>query len=213
MQVILKNIIPDFLEKEKVETSFIWDKYIEIKKGEKVQVVAPSGRGKTSLIHFIYGLRKDFSGNILLNNGSVKSFTPTELASIRTSQLSIIFQDLKLFQEHTVYENIEIKRALKSFHNENKIIEMSGRLGIETKLKQICRKCSYGEQQRICIIRALQQPFELLLMDEPFSNLDEINRKKAMELIEEEASARKATLILFDLKEIEYFKPDRILYL
>ncbi len=112
-----------------------------------------------------------------------------------------------------MYENIEIKRALKSFHNENKIIEMSGRLGIETKLKQICRKCSYGEQQRICIIRALQQPFELLLMDEPFSNLDEINRKKAMELIEEEASARKATLILFDLKEIEYFKPDRILYL
>ena len=90
---------------------------------------------------------------------------------------------------------------------------MAEKLGIKGKLNQVSKHCSYGEQQRTAIIRALQQPFQLLLMDEPFSNLDEENRLKAMELIAEEVAARHATVLLFDLKHIEYFNPDRILYL
>ena len=65
----------------------------------------------------------------------------------------------------------------------------------------------------MAIIRALQQPFDFLLMDEPFSNLDEDNRKKAMELIEEEASKRNAAIILADLKKLDFFTADRIIYL
>lgn len=213
MQITFENIIPDFLEKEKIDSSAVWNKQLEIIKGEKIQVVAPSGMGKTSLVHFLYGLRKDYSGNILFNKRPLKSFTPANYATVRKEQMSIIFQDMRLFPDHTAYENIEIKRALQPFHPVSKIAEMTGRLGIGSKLNQLCRKCSYGEQQRIAIIRALQQPFNLLIMDEPFSNLDEINRKKAMELIEEEAAARNAAIILFDLKDIEYFKPDRNLYL
>ena len=89
---------------------------------------------------------------------------------------------------------------------------MASRLGIESKLHKQCGICSYGEQQRIAIIRALQQPFNFLLLDEPFSHLDEANRIKAMELIEEEAFARKASIILADLKEIAYFKSERVLH-
>ena len=90
---------------------------------------------------------------------------------------------------------------------------MAKRLGIESKLGKLCSTCSYGEQQRIAIIRALQQPFNFLLLDEPFSHLDEANRKKAMELIEEETTLRKASIILADLKAIEYFKADRTFHL
>ena len=90
---------------------------------------------------------------------------------------------------------------------------MAKRLGIESKLNKLCKTCSYGEQQRIAIIRSLQQPFDFLLLDEPFSHLDETNRKLAMELIEEECAARKASIILADLKQVEYFHADKIIQL
>jgi putative ABC transport system ATP-binding protein len=213
MRINIEHIVPDFLEKEKIESSAVWNKSIEILKGEKIKIVAPSGKGKSSLIHFLYGLRNDYHGNILINKRSVKNFTPADFAPLRQKELSIIFQDLRLFPDHTVYENIEIKRVLQPFHPENRITAMAERLGIGSKIGQLCKKCSYGEQQRVAIIRALQQPFDFLIMDEPFSHLDENNRKKAMELIEEEAFARNAAIILADLKDIEYFKADRILYL
>ena len=114
-----------------------------------------------------------------------------------------------MFTEQTVIQNVEIKRLLNPFHPESKIVEMAKRLGIESKLNKLCKTCSYGEQQRIAIIRSLLQPFDFLLLDEPFSHLDEANRIKAMELIEEEAAARNASIILADLKEIEYFKAER----
>jgi putative ABC transport system ATP-binding protein len=90
---------------------------------------------------------------------------------------------------------------------------MAKRLGIKNKLHKLCKTCSYGEQQRIAIIRSLQQPFNFLLLDEPFSHLDESNREKAMELMEEEAGLRNAAIILADLKAIEYFKASRTLHL
>ena len=90
---------------------------------------------------------------------------------------------------------------------------MTASLGIENKLNKLVRTCSYGEQQRVAIIRALQQPFDFLLMDEPFSNLDDANRKKAMELIEEAVSKRNASIILADLKRLDFFAADRIVYL
>ena len=213
MAISLENIKPDFLETEKIESSETWNKQIVINKGEKIQIVAPSGRGKTSLIHFLYGLRKDYSGNIFYGEKNTKGFTAEDFANTRNKICSIIFQDLRLFPDHTVFENINIKRMLNPFHPEEKIKDMAARLGIENKLNKPAKTCSYGEQQRVAIIRALQQPFDFLLMDEPFSNLDEVNRKKAMELIEEEAAKRNAAVILADLKKLDFFTADRIIYL
>lgn len=191
----------------------VWNNPITFIKGEKVQIVAPSGSGKTSLIHFLYGMRRDYNGSILFDKKDIASFSAEDFAGIRTRNISIIFQDLKLFQEYTVYKNIEIKRTLDPFHSGNPIVEMAVKLGIENKLNKPVKTCSYGEQQRVAIIRALQQPFDFLVMDEPFSHLDENNRKTAMALIEEEAGKRKAAIILADLKRVEYFNTDHILYL
>lgn len=213
MQLHLDDIRPIFLEQEKISDSEVWGKKIEIRKGEKVQVIAPSGRGKTSLVHFLYGLRNDYTGSISLNDKYLKELSIDELSSIRSRQMSIIFQDLRLFPEHTTEQNIAVKRDLHPYHTPETYANMAERLGIKSKLNQLSKNCSYGEQQRTAIVRALQQPFELLLMDEPFSNLDEANRVKAMKLITEETEARQATVLLFDLKHIEYFQPDRILYL
>lgn len=213
MQIEIVNLSPKFLEKEKITHSKLWNQTLTIKEAERIQIIAPSGSGKTSLMHFLYGLRKDYEGNILFDTKNLKAFTVEEFSAVRTLNSSIIFQDLRLFSSHSAFENINIKRLLQPFHGEEKITEMAARLGIENKLNNPVNICSYGEQQRIAIIRALQQPFDLLLMDEPFSNLDEANRIKAMKLIDEEVSARNAIVILADLKKIDFFTADRVIHL
>ncbi len=213
MQIQLQKVVPTFIEEEKISRSQIWNSSVIFNEGEKIEIVAPSGSGKTSLIHFLYGLRKDYNGTIAYDTNSIAAFDAEHFAIYRQQHISIVFQDLRLFAEQTVLQNLEIKRQLNPYHTESKIAAMAKRLGIENKLNKLCKTCSYGEQQRIAIIRALQQPFNFLLLDEPFSHLDEVNRKKAMELMEEEAALRKATIVLADLKAIEYFNADRTLHL
>ena len=213
MQISLQQVVPVFFEAGKADGSQLWNQNISFNKGENIHIVAPSGSGKTSFIHFLYGLRKDYSGNILYDNNDIKNFDAEKFSTWRQQYISIIFQDLRLFTEQTVLQNLEIKRLLSPFHKESRIAAMAKRLGIESKLEKLCNTCSYGEQQRIAIIRALQQPFDFLLLDEPFSHLDENNRQLAMQLMEEEAAERNAAIILTDLKKIEYFKAERILYL
>lgn len=213
MQIQLQHLVPTFIEEEKISNSQIWNSTVVFNPGEKIHIVAPSGSGKTSLIHFLYGLRKDFTGSIRYDNNSISNFDAEKFATCRQQNISIVFQDLRLFPEQTVLQNLDIKRQLNPFHTESKIQVMAKRLGIENKLQKLCKTCSYGEQQRIAIIRSLQQPFDFLLLDEPFSHLDENNRKKAMELMEEEVALRKASIILADLKAIEYFKADKTLNL
>ncbi len=213
MQISLQQVVPVFFEAAKADGSQLWNQNISFNKGENIHIIAPSGSGKTSFIHFLYGLRKDYSGNILYDNNDIKNFDAEKFSTWRQQYISIIFQDLRLFTEQTVLQNLEIKRLLSPFHKESRIAAMAKRLGIESKLEKLCNTCSYGEQQRIAIIRALQQPFDFLLLDEPFSHLDENNRQIAMQLMEEEAAERNAAIILTDLKKIQYFKAERILYL
>jgi len=213
MQLELQQILPTYFEAERATRSEIWGKSLQFKKGEYIKIVAPSGSGKTSLMHFLYGMRNDFNGSIKYDGKNFSTFTREELASIRTNHLSIVLQDLRLFPEQTVLENINIKRLLNPFHKEEKIAEMVERLGIGSKLNSLCRTCSYGEQQRVAIIRSLMQPFDFLLLDEPFSHLDTANSQKAMELMLEEAKARGAAIIFADLERIDYFPFERLLHL
>jgi putative ABC transport system ATP-binding protein len=91
------------------------------------------------------------------------------------------------------------------FHEAKVIDDMSDALGISSILDQRAGLCSYGEQQRIAIIRALMQPFDWLLMDEPFSHLDAENTKKAALIIQNECKKRNAGFLLTDLDEDDHF--------
>ena len=213
MQIIVDKLYPSFLEKEKIVGSQCWNQRMEFNAGEKIHFIAPSGRGKTSLINFLYSIRQDYDGQILYNKKNIKSKTADELALLRSNSVSIIFQDLKLFPNHTVSENLEVKRKLNPYHSHQRMEEMTEQLGISSKLSKPVSTCSYGEQQRVAIIRALQQPFDWLLMDEPFSHLDESNRQKAMALIAEESAKRNAGILLADLKQRDYFNADKIIVL
>ena len=199
MQIRLHNISPVYFEKDKITGSDLWNKEIAFTKGQHVHIIAPSGSGKTSIIHFIYGLRKDYTGDIFYDKENINNLSLEQISVFRQKNISIVFQDLRLFMQQTVKENLELKRQLYPYHPRQKIEEMAKRLGIESKLNNIANTCSYGEQQRIAIIRSLLQPFDFLLLDEPFSHLDDVNRLKAFELIKEECDHRKASMIFADL--------------
>ncbi len=211
MELILNHVVPEYIPTH--ERSDIWNREVIIPRGEHYHIVAPSGKGKTSLIHFIYGMRSDYEGTIMVNGENIKAMTPEKKSKIRKQILSVIFQDLRLFPGLSVMENIEIKRQLNPYHPPEKIHEMATRLGIEHKLNQQTKKCSFGEQQRIAIIRSLMQPFDYLLLDEPFSHLDEGNHNKAMNLIRSECEVRGASMIFADLGEIDYLRNEKIIHL
>ena len=90
---------------------------------------------------------------------------------------------------------------------------MAARLGVAGRLSYRCGTCSYGEQQRIAIIRALMQPFDWLLLDEPFSHLDQANAEKAMNLMLEETRLRNASILFVDLERFDPFPFTRLLHL
>ena len=213
MQINLQGIIPTFFEPGQITTSEVWGKDLQLLPGQDLFIVAPSGSGKTSFMHFIYGLRKDYKGTISYNDNNIRKFSIEKFSGFRQNSISIVFQDLRLFPDQTARQNIEIKRQLNPYHPPGMIDEMARRLGIESRLDKLARICSYGEQQRIAIIRSLMQPFEFLLLDEPFSNLDEKNRVKAFELIAEECKKRNASMIFADLKKLEFFNSERVVNL
>jgi len=213
MYLQLQNLLPTYFPETRKQNSEIWGKDLRFEKGEMIKIVAPSGSGKTSLTHFLYGIRHDYSGQIQYGDQNIKNLSPEALAELRKDHISIVFQDLRLFPEQTVAENLELKRQLQPFHPQEKIQEMASRLGIGDKLNSKCKTCSYGEQQRVSIIRAMMQPFDFLLLDEPFSHLDNRNSEKAMELMLEEAKLRGASIIFADLERIDYFPFTRIYHL
>jgi len=214
MQLSINNLLPTYFPDTRKQTSEVWGKELSFSPGEMVKIVAPSGSGKTSLMHFLYGLRSDYNGEIGYDGKlSIKTFTAENFAAQRKERVSIVLQDMRLLPEQTVYENLYIKHQLQPYHPVEKIKEMAERLGIGSKLNSKCRTCSYGEQQRVAIIRALLQPFQFLLLDEPFSHLDNNNSMKAMDLMLEEAKIRGAAIIFADLERIDYFPFTKLYHL
>lgn len=215
MQLQLQQLVPIPLKDKLLQRdSGIWNTSISFHTGEWVKIKAPSGTGKTTLVHTIYKLRDDYEGQVSWNGKELRHYNADEMAALRQTTISIIFQDMRLFPNLTARENIELKRVLTTPYYEAGVIdEMAQQLQVAHVLNQRAALCSYGEQQRIAIIRALVQPFEWLIMDEPFSHLDHNNAGKAAALIAAECTKRKAGFILTDLDEDEHFNYTRKLLL
>lgn len=209
MNILFNNVIPLPLAEIHDNKSNIWQKeQFEFKPISKYLIEAPSGKGKTSLLSIIYGLRTDYLGNIFFDDQDISSLSLEEWTEIRMKKISMVFQGLRLFSELTAMENIMLKNDLTNHKKEEEIIEMAKKLEVENFLNRHCGILSFGQQQRITIIRALCQPFNFLLLDEPFSHLDDKNIDKAYQLVTEECKNQNASLILTSLnsKHKEYFE-------
>jgi putative ABC transport system ATP-binding protein len=201
--IFLKNVKPDpiFDGETSSNSSNIWDTDCIFEKGKYYLITAPSGKGKSTLLHIIYGLRNDYSGKIDIDNLEIMNFKPDDWSNLRQNKLSIVFQDLRLFPNLTALENIELKNDLTRHKSIDDITLMSEKLGVKELLHKPCSTLSYGQRQRIAIIRSLCQPFDFLLLDEPFSHLDDDNINIAADLIQQELNDQKAALLLVSLGE------------
>lgn len=215
MILSLHNVIPIPL-KDKVQQqgSDVWNCEVSFTAGQWTKIKAPSGTGKTTLIHSLYKLREDYSGKIEWDGIGLQQLPAEQVAQYRQEKISVIFQDLRLFPNLTAFENIELKRVLQQpYCGLEKIFSMAEELGVQHILQQKVGICSYGEQQRVAIIRALIHPFSMLVMDEPFSHLDHANTAKAAALIMRECKDRNAGFIITDLDDDHHFSYDQILNL
>jgi len=198
--ILLQSVIPNVLKESGInDNSDIWGTKCIFKKAKNYLVTAPSGKGKSTLIHILYGIRKDYEGKVMINDSSSDDFNPTKWSNLRQQYFSIVFQDLRLFPQLTAKENILLKAQLNNEYQWEEIEHMAEKLGVIGLLSQKAGELSYGQKQRIAIIRAMCQPFEYLLLDEPFSHLDEENINICRKLILKEAKKRKAGLILVSL--------------
>ena len=212
--ITFKNVKPfPLIENGISATSEIFNTQVEFETGKKYLVLAPSGKGKSTMLHLMYGLRSDYEGDILLDNKNIKTFTHDDWATIRQKKSGIVFQDLRLFLHLTARENIFIKKDLTDTPSVSDVDMMCEQLGISPYLNQKCETLSYGQRQRVAIIRALCQPFEMLLLDELFSNLDIENIKIATALINKACEKNNAGFILVSLGDDYYFNYDKKLIL
>lgn len=198
-KITLSNTLPQVftgMEHEvPVSLSQVWLQNIEFARPNYYMVEAESGTGKSSLCSYIYGSRGDYRGKILFDGRDVSEFTIEQWCELRTRSLAYLPQEMQLFPELTVLENIDIKNRLTGCKSREWILEALERLEISVKADVLAGKLSVGQQQRVAIIRALCQPFDFIFIDEPVSHLDQRNNNIVAHLIQEEAQSNGASII------------------
>ena len=164
-------------------------------------IAAESGKGKSSLFDFIYGRRNDYSGEILFDGKNAGTLNPNQKKELRCRHISLVFQGFRLFPELTAMENVAIKNRLTRHKTHRQIEKMFEQMGIPAKINTLVSLLSFGQKQRVAIIRALCQPVDFLLLDETFSHLDEANYTIACRLIAAEVKNQQAALLVASLGE------------
>lgn len=162
------------------------DVSVEINKGEFVFVIGLTASGKSTFIKMLYREEKPTSGNVLVGGLNVGKIRNGKVYKLRR-KLGIVFQDFKLLPRLTVYENVAFALecvGLKDREIRPKVMEAIERVGLKAKVRAYPGELSGGEQQRVCIARAIVNEPKLLICDEPTGNLDPATSKEVMKVID-----------------------------
>jgi ABC-type lipoprotein export system ATPase subunit len=212
-EIRLKGVVPEIFAERKDIVSDIWHADAVFERGKTYLIEAASGTGKSSLCSYLYGQRGDYRGEISFDGEDVKRYGINHWCNIRQHNISILFQDLRLFGELTALENVEIKNRITK-HRDLKQIEMwFEELGIADKLNARIDRMSYGQQQRVALIRALCQPYDFLFLDEPISHLDDRNSDIMRDIILREAKMSGAAVVATSIGKHMNIEYDKILRL
>lgn len=191
----LTGMLPRVFLSESIPVSDVWRQEVSFRRGENYRVEAASGGGKSSLCAYIYGARTDYEGAIYFNDTDIAMLTMKRWQEIRRRHIAYLPQELSLFPELTAIENIELKNGLTGYAERGRIEEWLHELGIDSRRNYPVGRMSIGQQQRVGVIRALCQPFDFILLDEPVSHLDEENNRRVARIIEEESHRQGAGII------------------
>lgn len=195
-RILLDHTLPSVFQHRTDIVSDVWKQQVCFEKGHLYLVQANSGTGKSSMCSFIIGYRQDYTGNICFDDREARTLKTADWVELRKTSLSHMFQELRLFPELTAMENVLIKNQLTGFKSKEEITEWFDALGIGDKLDAKIGRMSFGQQQRVAMIRALAQPFDFILVDEPISHLDETNSRIMGEIMMGEARRQGAGVIV-----------------
>lgn len=208
-----KYVIPQVFASREQQDSEIWQQDVVFEKGRVYLVEADSGKGKSTFCSYIQGYRNDFRGQLFFDDIDVKSLKVKEWVAIRERHISLLFQELRLFPELTAMENVEIKNKLTGFKSRSQIEEWFDMLGISDKRDAKVGRLSFGQQQRVAMLRALVQPFDFILADEPISHLDDSNSDIMGKILMEEAKQQGAGVIITSIGKHMNLDYDKIIKL
>ena len=145
---------------------------------------------------YIVGYRHDYEGSVIFDTTCAKTLSVDQWVDLRRAHISYLFQELRLFPELTAWENVAIKNNLTGFQKESVLKEWFERLGVADKLDAKIGHMSFGQQQRVAMIRALAQPFDFVVVDEPISHLDDYNAAIMADIMMCEAHRQGAGVIV-----------------
>ena len=195
-KIQFNSVIPKVFSQLPSLESEVWNTDITFEKGHLYLIEADSGKGKSTFCSYIVGYRHDYSGQVLFDGQDTKNYKVNQWVDMRKYHISHLFQELRLFPELTAFENVQIKNNLTHFKSENQIKTWFEALGIAEKLDVKVGLLSFGQQQRVAMIRALVQPFDFILADEPISHLDDKNSEIMGKIMLDEAQAQGAGVIV-----------------
>lgn len=176
----------------------IADLSVEIDKGEFVFIIGSTGCGKSTLIKMLYREERPTKGNINIGGINVAKLRNSKVYKLRR-KLGIVFQDFKLLPKLTVYENVAF--ALESIGMRDKdirpkVIEALDKVGLKDRIRSYPRELSGGEQQRVCIARAIVNEPKILICDEPTGNLDPTTSKEIMDILDKLNKEYETTVVM-----------------
>lgn len=199
MMLQLKEMLPSVFADtaDQHRDSGIWlNSDVTFRPGKRYLIKAASGQGKSSLCAYLYGKRNDYLGQLLIDGEDSSCFSKERWTTMRRDSIAYLPQELGLFPTLTAIENIRLKNNLTRCRTDNEIGNMMEILGIGGLADRPANRLSVGQQQRVAIVRALCQPFSLLLLDEPVSHLDAKANHDVATLIDEETKRTGATVIV-----------------
>ncbi|MBI5641241.1 MAG: ABC transporter ATP-binding protein [Nitrospirae bacterium] len=169
---------------------------LEVEKRQWLNMVGPSGSGKSTLLNIIGGLDSPSSGSVTIDSTGIDRLSEDDMARFRREKIGFIFQQSHLIPYLNAVENVMLAQYFHSMSDEKEAMEALARVGLSHRIYHRPSQLSGGEQQRVCIARALINSPSLLLADEPTGNLDRENTRVMLELLRKLHSEEHFTIIL-----------------
>lgn len=158
---------------------------LTVKQGEWLAIMGPSGSGKTTMMNIVGCMDKPSSGEVILDGANISRESARNLTTIRRDKIGLIFQQFHLVNYLTALENVMVAQYYHSMPDEKEAMAALERVGLAARARHLPSQLSGGEQQRVCIARALINYPMLILADEPTGNLDEANERLVIDIFKQ----------------------------
>ena len=178
---------------------------LSVEKGEWVAIMGPSGSGKSTMLNIISCMDRPTSGQVVLDGVDITNESSGSLTNIRRDKIGLVFQQFHLVNYLTAVENVMVSQYYHSIPDEKEALEALAVVGLGERARHLPSQLSGGEQQRVCIARALINHPSIILADEPTGNLDEANENLVIDIFSKLHAEGKTIIVVTHAPEVAQF--------